>query len=70
MVVPLPGATGVPTTRSVHTTATSTTASASGSSASRTASGSAPTQSSGAGRVLISQGVGALGAAFALMLTL
>jgi len=71
VVVPLPGATGAPTTRSVKATATSTAAPASGSSsASRTTSGGAPTQSSGAGRVLVTQGVGAFGAAFALMLML
>lgn len=69
VVVPLPGATGAPTTRSVKATATPTAAPASSSSTTKTASGRAPTQSSGAGRVL-TQGVGAFGAAFALMLML
>ncbi|KIM40809.1 hypothetical protein M413DRAFT_446180 [Hebeloma cylindrosporum] len=70
VVVPLPGATGAPTTRSAKTTATPTpTTSSGGSSTSKTASGGAPTQSSGAGRVII-QGAGAFGSAFALMLML
>lgn len=70
VVVPLPGATGAPTTRSARTTATPTAASTSGgSSGSKTASRGAPTQSSSAGQVL-SQGVGAFGAIFTLMLML
>ena len=68
MVVPLPGATGAPTTRSLSTTPTRTATPVS-SASSKTTSGGGPTQSSSAGRV-VTQGVGAFGAAFALMLML
>jgi len=68
VVVPLPGATGAPTTRSLSTTPTRTATPVS-SASSKTTSGGGPTQSSSAGRV-VTQGVGAFGAAFALMLML
>jgi len=73
VVVPLPGATGAPTTRSISTSATPTSASPSGgsggSSASRTSSGATATQSSGAGGVVV-PGLRVVGAVFALMLML